>query len=85
MFYIFSIYLNITFDCLKLNSTYFISLDGASEVPVTNSTTGEVIIRDMVQFVRFTDYENDDFDLAENVLTYIPEQIEQYSSLISIL
>jgi len=55
-------------------------LDG-DEVPICSPTTGEVRYRDIVQFVKFSDFENDGIKLAAEVLREVPDQVEEYSRM----
>ena len=60
---------NENFDKMKI-------LDG-DEVPLVSST-GQKRLRDLVQFVSFSKFQNDEKKLAEEVLAEIPKQIVEY-------
>jgi len=45
---------------------------------MSSPMTGEVRYRNIVQFVRFSDYENEGTKLAAKVLECIPEQVSDY-------
>jgi hypothetical protein len=53
----------------------------ADENPLQNES-GVRAARDLVQFVKFSDYQNDGPRLAEAVLQEIPYQIEEYFKMI---
>jgi len=48
------------------------------DIPITSPSTGEKIYRNIVQFVNFSEFENDGVLLAAKVLEEIPFQIEEY-------
>ena len=50
---------------------------------MTSPFTGEVRYRDIVQFVNFSDYENDGNKLAAKVLEEIPNQVTEYFEMTS--
>jgi len=52
-------------------------LDG-DDIPICSPSTGEKRFRDIVQFVNFSDYENNGSKLAAEVLFEVPNQVEEY-------
>lgn len=56
-----------------------IQLDG-DKIPLLDKS-GNKIERDIVQFVKYNDFKHDPIELSEQVLTEIPQQIEQYFRL----
>ena len=45
------------------------------------SSRGEIIARDIVQFVEFRKFEGDALRLSEEVLQEIPKQVEEYYNM----
>lgn len=68
----------ITFIKLHITFLYlYYNLDG-DDIPVTNTVTGETIVRDNVQFVNFSELGNDGEKLAVKVLEAVPRQLEEF-------
>ena len=49
-------------------------------MPIVNSR-GEIIARDIVQFVEFRKFEGDALKLSAEVLQEIPRQVEEYYNM----
>ncbi len=61
-----------------MKSFYFLDAD---DKPLVDSN-GNIQHRDIVQFVRFSDLQNDEIELSNKCLEEIPRQISEYFEMI---